>query len=145
MIQLDRLGRGRLRTRPLRAARFGRGLHFLRRAALLDTGNRVADGNPLALAPEDAQHPGALGGQLHGGLVGLELEEDVVRPDPVAVALHPAEDDAFGHGFAEGRDAHVEGHASRQRASAFITRSRSSAWWTLYEPVAGLAASARPT
>src|SRR5205823_510709 len=82
-----------------RAARFGRGLHFLRRAALLDTGNRVADGNPLALAPEDAQHPGALGGQLHGGLVGLELEEDVVRPDPVAVALHPAEDDAFGHGF----------------------------------------------
>src|SRR5947199_95747 len=115
------------------------------RAAVLEPRDDVAHGDLLSLGLEDAQHAAALGRQLHGGLVGLELEEKVVGTDAVAVVLQPAEDDALRDRFTERWDADVEGHGAGQRAKAFITRSRSSAWWTLYEPVAGLAASARPT
>ena len=60
---------------------------------------------------------------------------------------------AFGDRLAERRDAYLERHRSSsrsdapraQRANARSTSSASSAWCTLYEPVAGLAAASRPT
>src|SRR5438874_816075 len=139
------VGAGRGRGGALERARRRRRLRVVGRAAVLEPRDDVAHGDLLSLGLEDAQHAAALGRQLHGGLVGLELEEKVVGTDAVAVVLQPAEDDALRDRFTERWDADVEGHGAGQRAKAFITRSRSSAWWTLYEPVAGLAASARPT
>src|SRR5437773_1111116 len=107
----------------------GRGAHA---AVLLDTRDQLAHRDLLARRLHDAQHAGALGGELHARLVGLELEQDVVGLDRLAVLLRPAHDDPLGHRLAERRDADLERHATLrlrapQRASAAFTRSRSSA------------------
>src|SRR5205823_1803966 len=92
--------------------RTGRGRRGARAPVLLDARHQLADRDLLACGLHDAQHAGPLGGELHARLVGLELEQDVVRLDRLAVLLRPAHDDPLGHRLAECRDAHLERHAA---------------------------------
>src|SRR5438445_515243 len=73
-----------------------------------------------------AHAAGALGGELHARLVGLELEQDVVRLDRLAVLLRPAHDDPLGHRLAERRDADLERHAALRLPARLNGRTRSS-------------------
>ena len=70
-------------------------------------------------------------------------KQRLVGGDALAVVLHPADDHALGDRLAEGRDLDVNGHAAS--SSARSTSSVCSRWCILYDPVAGLAASSRPT
>src|SRR6266571_4581830 len=97
-----------------------------RAAVLLDARHQLADHDLLACGLHDAQHAGPLGGELHARLVGLELEQDVVRLDRLAVLLRPAHDDPLGHRLAERRDAHLERHAALRLRARLSGPARSS-------------------
>ena len=114
-------------------------------AFVLDASHDVARDDRLAFLLQHAEHAGALRGQLRGGLVALDLEQHVVGRDGVAVVLRPARDRRLGDRFPEARDADLEHHPPQARAKARVTSSVSSAWCTLYDPLAGLAAASRPT
>ena len=87
----------------------------------------IAHRHSLSLLFQDAQDPGISGRELRAGLVGLELEQHVVRPDQLAVLLRPAHDDAFRHRFAEVRDTHLVGHAPARPSRSVLSARRRSA------------------
>src|SRR5262249_3135171 len=131
------------RSGSRRGGRGGRWPGGLR--VLLDARHHVPLGDGLARLLQDAEHARAPGRQLHGGLVALQLEQHVVGSDDVAVVLLPARDLRLGDRFPEARDADLEHDSAQTRAKARVTSSISSAWCTLYDPLAGLAAASRPT
>ena len=121
-----------------------------RPAGLGDPRHDGPDPHRGAFPLHDLQHAGRGRGDLHRRLVGLELEQRLVRVHGVAVVLEPARDGALAHRLAERRDADLEAHrlarAGRgRRRRGLDDRRFSSVWWILCEPVAGLAASSRPT
>src|SRR5438034_518294 len=103
-----------------------RGRGGARATVLLDARHQLADRDLLARRLHDAQHAGPLGRELHARLVGLELEQDVVRLDRLAVLLRPAHDDPLGHRLAERRDAHFERHAALRLRAPLSGRARRS-------------------
>src|SRR5690242_14369243 len=87
-------------------------MHARRSARLLDARDDVTDGDRLTFLLQHAQGARRVGGDLHARLVGLELEQDVVFRDRVAVALHPADDHAFRHRLAQRGYPYVDCHAT---------------------------------
>src|SRR5439155_4460039 len=85
-----------------------------------DGGNRSGG---VGGVQDAAKGPGGRGLDLHGGFIGLDLEEDVARRDGVADALVPGDDSALVHrepelGQDDTRDA--------QATSSFAVRMMSS-------------------
>src|SRR5204862_6988657 len=70
-----------------------------------------------------AEGPGARGLDLHGGLVGLDLEEDVAGGDRVALALVPRDDATLVHREPELGEDHAR---DAQATSSFAARTMSS-------------------
>jgi hypothetical protein len=87
-------------TADSRASRRARGLIFFylgqRLAGLADEGDHRLHGHRRALAREDLQHRALEETlHLHGGLVGLDLEEDIPLRDRIPLLLQPLQNGAF--------------------------------------------------
>src|SRR5438105_4499699 len=99
---------------------------WTRRSAMRRRIGLIATRSSPSARVADGCGAGALGGELHARLVGLELEQDVVGLDRLAVLLRPAHDDPLGHRLAERRDADLERHATLRLRAPLSGRARRS-------------------
>ena len=78
---------------------------------LAEEGDDLADRDDVTLGGDDLTEDAGLEGlELNGGLVGLDLGDDVAALDGVAGGLEPAHEGAFGHVSAHLRHHHFESH-----------------------------------
>ena len=88
------------------------GLRLRRAGAVRDARHDGSDFDRLTGLLEDLESAACLRGNLHGGLVGLELEQNVVDGDGLSVFLEPSRDHALGHRLTQRRNANLHRHAN---------------------------------
>ena len=113
----ERVG-SRFRGSRFRGSRFGGGIAGGPGGLGVDGPDGGPDGQVGSLGLSDVQDAGCGRRELLGDLVGLDLHEQFVLLDPVALGAMPSTEPDFGDRFAEAWDDDVDGHGGGAPGSA---------------------------